>query len=212
MAHEPEYGEGSGASEFHVRMPEGHVRGPREDSLEFHSGGGHHNFQHYAQHCLDGSGSALSESAFKAKFTAWSIEGAGGVVLFPEGPAFKVLERNFTEGAVPVTYRADAAHYTALMLCLSPTVFPSTGSLTPLPHEHFASYRVEVTWEPDGPVDLPLIPQKTIPPTGEIFMWRAKYTNQKVSLKIDIIPSPTARNRVMLGGRLGAIPASTERV
>ena len=177
--------------------------------MEFRSGGGYHSFQHYAEHCLTDQGSEPTLDAFRAKFTAWSLEGAGGAVLYPEGPAFKVSARHFMEGDEPVTYHADAAHYVAVMLCLHPTVFPSTGTTAPPPGEQPTSYQIMASWEPDGPVDFKLVPQKPIEVSGEIFMWKFVYYDQKVSLKIEIFPSPTGRNNIFLGGRLGALLAES---
>lgn len=206
MKHKKNYGERPAEeSEFHLRIPEGPVRRPRGGFIELRGGGGHHSFQQYAQHCLTEQGSEPTLDAFRMKFTAWSLEGAGGVVLYPEGPAFKVLQRHFMEGDEPITYHADAAHYTALMLCLHPTVFPSGASVD----GQLASYQVTASWEPDGPAGFPLVPQKPIEVNGEIFMWKGLYTDQKVSFKIEIIPSPTGRNNIFLGGRLGTILAES---
>ncbi len=126
-------------------------------------------------------------------------------MLYPEGPAFKVLQRHFMEGDTPVTYHADGAHYTALMLCLYPTVYAPGAS----GDEQLASYEVLVSWEPDGPADYLWVPQKPIAPSGEIFMWKHFYYPQKVSFKITIVPSPFGRNNIFLGGRLGTILSET---
>ena len=197
------------ASEFHLSIPEGPVRRPRGGFTELRSGGGFHSFQQYAEHCLTDQGGEPTLDAFRAKFTTWSLEGAGGVVLYPEGSAFKVLARHFMEGDEPVTYHADAAHYVAVMLCLHPTVFPSTGSTIPPPDEEAASYQITASWEPDGPVEFKLVPKKPIEATGEIFMWKFLYEDQKVSFTIKIFPSPAGRNNIFLGGRLGTLLAES---
>lgn len=193
-------------SEFHLRIPEGPVPSHRGGFIELRGGAGHHSYQQYAGHCLTEQGGIPGLDEFKAKFTAWSLEGAGGVVLYPEGPAFKVVERFFKEGDAAVTYRADAAHYTALMLCLHPTFF-LPGAPSPV---QLASYQVLESREPDGPSDIPLVPQKTIDVNGEIFMLKAFHPGQKFSYKIEIISSPTGQNHIVLGGRLGTtLPEST---
>jgi hypothetical protein len=193
-------------SEFHLSIPKVPVPRPRGGFIELLGGdGGHYTYQQYAEHCLNEQGGEPSESAFKTKFTGWSIEGSNGFFLYPEGPAFKVLARHFMEGDEPITYQADAAHYTALMLCLHPTVFPSGFS----ENDHLASYQVTASWEPDGPSDFHLVSQKPIGTNGEIFTWKHYYFHHKVSLKIQIFPSPTGRNTIFLGGRLGTIPSES---
>jgi len=194
-------------SDFHLRIPEGPAPRPQGSFVELRGGGGgHHNFQHFAQHCLNEQGQPLTPDSFKSKFTAWSLEleGVGsGIVLYPEGPAFKVLGASFEEGDAPVTYHAGAAHYTALMLCLQPTFFTSTQSNIPTQNEQLASYEVTGSWEPGGPVDFELQSQKIIETTGEVWLWNHYYYHQKVSLRIRIFPSPHGRNTIYLGGRLG---------
>jgi hypothetical protein len=189
-------------SQILLRIPEGPVPRPQGGSLEVRDGAGHHNYQYYAGYCLNEQGGEPTLEAFKAKFTAWSLEDVGsGIVLYPEGPAFKVLSRHFMEGTEPVTYYAEAAHYMALMLCLHPTVYAPGAS----GDEQLASYEVFASWEPGGPVDHAFVEQRPIESTGEIFMLKLNYYSQKVSLKIRIFPSPAGRNNIFLGGRLGAL-------
>lgn len=197
-------------AEFDLRIPEGPAPRPQGGFLDLRTGTGQHSFQLYAQHCLNEGGGEPTLDAYKAQFTAWSLEDAGGAVLYPEGPAFKVLQRHFMEGEEPITYHAGAAYYAALMLCLHPTVFPSV----PPSGEQLASYEVLQSLEPGGSepggyVDHPLVPQKPIPSTGEIFMLKLNYYPHKVSHKIRIFPSPAGRNNIFLGGRLGTVPSES---
>jgi hypothetical protein len=197
-------------SEILLRIPEGPGPRPEGGFFEVRGGAGHHSYQHYAQHCLNEQGGEHSLEAFTAKFTAWTLEDAGGVVLYPEGPAFKVLQRHFTEGEEPVIYHAEAAYYSALMLCLHPTVYAPGAS----GNEQLASYEVLQSLEPGGAgpggyTDHPVVAQKTIATTGEIFMIKFNYYPHKVSYKIRIFPSPAGRNNIFMGGRLGTIPSES---
>lgn len=196
-------------SEFHLKIPEGPMQRPQGGFFEITSGGGQHGYQQYAHHCLDEQGDWLSIGAFKTAFTTWSLEGANGVVLYPEGPAFKVAGTAFTEGDPPITYHTGPAHYTALIICLHPTFFPSTGSFTPEPNDQMASYKVTQTLEPDGPVDVPIVDQKPLESSGEIFKTKFNFYPLKVSYKITFFPSPTGRNTILLGGRLGTVPSES---
>lgn len=211
MKREKNYGDRPAEeSEFHLRIPEGPPPRPQGSFIELRGGGGgHHSYQQYAQYCLDEQGGDPGLEAFKAKFTAWSLEDTpNGIFLYPEGSAFKVLGAGFTEGDAGDTYHADAAHYTALMLCLHPTtLLPEV-----LPSEaHLASYEITVTYhfEPGGPIELPVQSQKPIDTSGEIVMLKQHYYPGKVSFRIKIFPSPHGRNDIYLGGRLGTILAES---
>lgn len=198
---ETDYEERREKETFRLTIPEGPVPRPHGGFLDTRGGAGHHSYQHYTEYCLDEHGNEPPMEAFKATFAAWSLEGADGVVLHPEGPAFKAIGVQFMEGDEPVTYHVDAAHYTALMLCLHPTVYVPSAS----GDEQLASYEVLVSWEPNGPVDYLWVPQRPVASTGEIFMWKHNYFPQKVAFKIRIVPSPAGRNTVYLAGRLGTI-------